>query len=734
MKQAWVRIVTLTVTVLIVAGAGQAAAATLTVTTFDDNSGTGDGRCSLREAIAAVDSPGTAGSDCKPAAFGANTIVIPKGTGNLASYFDPITQRGGALVIASTVTDLTIVGAGETKTTIAASPMLFDRLLRISPGATVTIKDLRLTGGTAVVGNGGTGGNGGAAGEGANGGAILNGGSLTLIDVAVTNSRAGDGGVGGFGAGATANGGPGGVGGIGGSGGAIYNTGALTLQGSTIAGNSAGFGGAGGAGGNGTTVGGTGGAGGTGGEGGGVANAGGTLSVVDSTFNGNDAGGGGHGGDGGTGPTGGGGGNGGLGSEGGAIVTTGGTVSIVNSTFASDSAGDGAAGGNGGGSTTGGIPGGGGNGGGGGDGGAIDLPGVGSTSLQSVTIAGNGAGAGGAAGAAGLGTPAAANGATGPGGTGGGIDAQGTAPTLQNSLLASNDGGNCAGSVLDSGHNLSFAGAGCPPTLSADDPNLGPLQNNGGQAQTISLGSGSAAIDKIPSSGAVCPATDERGVRRPSGSGCDIGAYEVAPPTATTGRAKSVGASIATVTASVTPNAGVATVQFQFGTSKKYRSKTAVQHAGGVAAVTVTRKLTRLRPGTKYHYRVVLIAPDGTSRGQDRTFKTSTHPTLTGLSVKPIAFRSRGPGATVAYSDTDPAATAFTVARCTRPLSHGARCAQFVNVTSFSHRDRAGHNKVRLRARIGGHNLSAGIYRLSATPSVARKTGKTVSAKFQILG
>ncbi|MGZ4183410.1 MAG: CSLREA domain-containing protein [Solirubrobacteraceae bacterium] len=81
------RIVTLTVTVLIAVGAGPAAAATLTVNTFSDNSPPGDGRCSLREAIAAVDSPGTAGHDCKPAAFGANTIVIPAGTTTLATYF-----------------------------------------------------------------------------------------------------------------------------------------------------------------------------------------------------------------------------------------------------------------------------------------------------------------------------------------------------------------------------------------------------------------------------------------------------------------------------------------------------------------------------------------------------------------------------------------------------------------------------------------------------------------------
>jgi phosphodiesterase/alkaline phosphatase D-like protein len=116
--------------------------------------------------------------------------------------------------------------------------------------------------------------------------------------------------------------------------------------------------------------------------------------------------------------------------------------------------------------------------------------------------------------------------------------------------------------------------------------------------------------------------TDGRGVHRPSGAGCDIGAYEVAPPKASTGRTKTVTASGATLTASVTPNAGVATVQFQFGKSKKYKSKTAVKRIGGVVPVTVTVKLKHLRPGTRYHYRVIVVAPDGTARAHDRTFKT----------------------------------------------------------------------------------------------------------------
>jgi CSLREA domain-containing protein len=726
------RIVTLTVTVLLAVGAGPAAAAILTVNTLDDNSGQGDQRCSLREAIAAVNSPGTAGSDCKPAAFGANTIVMPAGTYTVASHIDPTTQELGELVVASTVTNLTIEGAGESRTTVAARPTLFDRLLKVSPGATVILKDLTLTGGRAPSGDVGAQNSGGDGGQGANGGAILNGGSLTLIDSAVTNSRAGDGGPGGVGFGVqplVANGGPGGAGGAGGFGGGIYNTGTLTLQGSTIAGNIAGTGGAGGQGGDGTSTGGVGGEGGPGGAGGGVSNAGGTLTVVDSTFKGNEAGAGGRGGSGGPGPTGGAGGDGGSGRDGGGVLSSGGTLSITNSTFASNSAGRGGAGGYGAGGGA--VTGANGNPGGGGNGGGIDVLGVGSYSLESVTVAGNVAGGGGPALLGGSGTP---TGPTGPVGASGGIFSQGANTTIQNSLFASNSAGNCSGSVVDSGHNLSFAGAGCPATFATADPDLGPLQSNGGPAQTISLGPGSAAINKVPSTGAGCPATDERGVHRPSGSGCDIGAYEVAPPKATVGNTRSVTSSGATLTASVTPNAGAATVQFQFGTSKKYKSKTAVQHVGGVDAVTVTAKLKRLRQGTRYHYRVVVVAPDGTIRGQDRTFKTTNRPTLTRLSVKPAAFRAGGSGATITYVDSEAATTTFTVLRCSKQLAHGARCARFVKVGGFSHRDHAGQNKVPLRARIGGRTLSAGTYQLKATPRKARKTGNTSTAKFQILG
>src|SRR6185295_15730292 len=48
--------------------------------------------------------------------------------------------------------------------------------------------------------------------------------------------------------------------------------------------------------------------------------------------------------------------------------------------------------------------------------------------------------------------------------------------------------------------------------------------DNGGPTETIALLTGSPAIDA--SGGRTCVATDQRGVARPQGNACDIGAFE----------------------------------------------------------------------------------------------------------------------------------------------------------------------------------------------------------------
>jgi len=106
---------------------------------------------------------------------------------------------------------------------------------------------------------------------------------------------------------------------------------------------------------------------------------------------------------------------------------------------------------------------------------------------------------------------------------GGGIRNFDGSLTLRNSIVASSpSGGNCTGTITDGGGNLAWGDSTCPGINA--DPKLGTLANNGGYTQTIALLPGSAAIDA--GNDAACPATDQRGVTRPSP--CDIGAYELA--------------------------------------------------------------------------------------------------------------------------------------------------------------------------------------------------------------
>jgi CSLREA domain-containing protein len=207
-------------------GAGHAAAAVITVNTTSDDTNNGDGLCSLRKAIADVDAPGSNNGDCAPAAFGANTIKL--GPRRYVLSARPL-DASSSLRIPSTVTDLAIVGSGEAATTIDAQSANA-RALEIAAGANVKLTDLTLTGGHAPDGAIGTASlnasPGGEGGTGANGGAVLNAGTLTLSDVAITGSAAGDGGAGGNGSSSTSSSGTaGGPGGAGGEGGAIYNTG-----------------------------------------------------------------------------------------------------------------------------------------------------------------------------------------------------------------------------------------------------------------------------------------------------------------------------------------------------------------------------------------------------------------------------------------------------------------------------------------------------------------------------
>ncbi len=122
---------------------------------------------------------------------------------------------------------------------------------------------------------------------------------------------------------------------------------------------------------------------------------------------------------------------------------------------------------------------------------------------------------------------------------GGGIDnVGGGSATLAATVLAGASPDDCSGVMTDAGYNLDddgscdFSGA----NLSYSDvaPYLGPLQNNGGPTKTEEPALGSPVLDDIPMGATangvtLCPSTDQRGIARPQGSECDIGAVELSP-------------------------------------------------------------------------------------------------------------------------------------------------------------------------------------------------------------
>jgi hypothetical protein len=128
-------------------------------------------------------------------------------------------------------------------------------------------------------------------------------------------------------------------------------------------------------------------------------------------------------------------------------------------------------------------------------------------------------------------------------GTGGGIFRFSGTMAISNTILSKNTAANkgtenCAGvpAAADAMYNLESANTcnfgSAKHDQTGTDPMLAALANNGGPTETMALTAGSPAIDEA---NPACPnktgneATDERGVTRPQGTACDIGAFEFVP-------------------------------------------------------------------------------------------------------------------------------------------------------------------------------------------------------------
>jgi Zn-dependent metalloprotease len=128
---------------------------------------------------------------------------------------------------------------------------------------------------------------------------------------------------------------------------------------------------------------------------------------------------------------------------------------------------------------------------------------------------------------------------------GGGIYQSGGTITLKNTIVAGNtaliSGPDCYGVIGSYGYNLIGDNSNCNIISATGDqigtkttpinPRLAPLQNYGGLTSIHALMTGSPAINAgnpgVPGSGGnTCLSTDQRGIARPWGTHCDIGAFE----------------------------------------------------------------------------------------------------------------------------------------------------------------------------------------------------------------
>lgn len=251
----------------------------------------------------------------------------------------------------------------------------------------------------------------------------------------------------------------------------------------------------------------------------------------------------------------------------------------------------------------------------------------------------------------------------------------------QGSLLGGGNGNeNCQLSgeaITDLGYNFEdrnqcgFAGAG--DLVNQSDSGLGSLAGNGGPTQTVALLSGSSAINAGDPAGCTDAlgnllATDQRGIARPQGGRCDIGAYEFVPPTVTP-PPPSPPAPVAPVLSGLSLNPGVFLSVAGGGSTILYSDSEAA-----LTSFTVSGTVAGYRSG-------------------------------------------KGPCKALPKSGKRP--------------KHTKACSRTVTA-SFSHQDVAGANAALLPGRPNGTSLPAGSYTLKATPMFSGLTGSPVTATFKI--
>ena len=330
-------------------------------------------------------------------------------------------------------------------------------------------------------------------------------------------------------------------------------------------------------------------------------------------------------------------------------------------------------------------------------------------------------------------------------GSGGGIEA--FSPKIQNTIVAQNVAhaadqststvDNCASAAVSQGNNLSDS-TDCGLTGPGDHQgaivSLGPLTDNGGPTDTRAVLPGSAALD----AGASCPPTDQRGASRPRGTACDVGAYELASPIATTAEVETIGRTSVLLHGILGPGVQFESFRFDYGPTIAYGSTTPADWLAPASAVTsVSARVTDLRPGIVYHVRLEATNGDGIAFGTDQTFQLDRkRPVLSFLRAMPAIFRA-AKGTTFEFKLSEAATVTFKFDRV-QPgarrrgsciprfkFPRGRPCTRYLPLAgSLTAAGQFDANRFAFEAKLRGKRLARGVYRLRA---VARDAGENVS-------
>lgn len=374
---------------------------------------------------------------------------------------------------------------------------------------------------------------------------------------------------------------------------------------------------------------------------------------------------------------------------------------------------------------------------------------------------------------------------SGSGAQGGGFRAwSGTTIKFRNIVLAQNNAATeptCAyggGAFVTSlGHNVQDGndpncnfGAGDRVNV---DPQLGPLANNGGPTDTLLPAVGSPLIDTGDTVN--CTTTDQRGVPRPQGGGCDIGAVERTTPTAGTPLALGATTSGVTLSTQVNPVFIGGSFSYRYGPTTAYGTSTpAALLTSGVGTQTALAALAGLAPSTIYHAQLVLTTPDGTATSGDITFTTAaaapppqppalsqatlTHkrfrvgkaPTAVSAKTNGRKRKAKAPeGTTFKFTLSAPAKVTVVIVhqvpgrrrggQCVAPTralkrKHAGRCQRtLVDGVLVRAHEPAGADQLAFSGRIGRRALRLGRYTAEITASNAAGASNAANLRFTVV-